>query len=84
MTGGYTHLAGYAIGYAHLTRIGDPYRPKVKRLIDRFPISILKEILQDCHMQTEKLGLTFHSAMRGWLEVAKLSVEVSVSSSEFG
>lgn len=80
MTGGYTHLAGYAIGYAHLTRIGDPYRPKVKRLIDRFPISILKEILQDCYMQTGKLGLTFHFTV----EEAKMSVDVSGSSSESG
>lgn len=84
MTGGYTHLAGYAIGYAHLTRIGDPYEPKVKRLINRFPISILKEILQDCYMQTGKLGLTFHFTVRVSSEEAKMSVDVSGSSSESG
>lgn len=41
------------MGYAHLTRIGDPYRLKVKRPIDRFPISVTKEFLQDCGQENE-------------------------------
>ncbi len=67
------------MGHAHLTRIGDPYGPEVKRLIDRFPISILKEIRQDCHVQTGKWGLTFRFTVRRWLEVAEMSVDMSVS-----